>query len=124
MKRHIYIVLILFISCSRFTKIENKDGHFKLIQGSWVSEQDRNWKLFFENNRLLSIYQKDTTVYHFSIESKSCDIDYTTLELTFLKTISKEEKEIFCYEITGLSDTFLAYRYTVNGHLITFVKIE
>ena len=111
------LMLFVFVSCAMTNQQDNND--MAKLQGSWVSQEDNNWKFTFEGDKFFDIYGQESEECTFSISKKSCNEEYTTLEATFLKCSCEE---VLCLEITSLTDTTFSYRDTSTGKLHTFKK--
>ena len=112
---------IIFVSCA--IMISQNGDDLSKIQGSWVSEEDSNWKLIFSGDKVISTYGiEELRKCTFSISKKSCDTTYSSLELTYMKHLC--EDDMWCFEIYGITDTVLSYRETSTGRLNVFKKIK
>jgi hypothetical protein len=91
------------------------------LNGVWVSVDDKNARIIFKEQRFYSLYGKDTLdAGSFKRSVHSCDSKYmnNTQKADFILLISKLDES--CFEITGLSDSTLAYRHTGSGRLHVF----
>ena len=90
------------------------------LQGTWVSNEDEHYRVKFTKDKFYEIYGSDTSVYKYTRSSKSCDESYSKdPKLDFLSIDDGR-----CFEITGVTDTTLAYRYTVSGKMQVFHKLH
>ena len=94
----------------------------KSIQGKWISEEDTLSTITFNKDSFFEIYNADTIFAGKYIRSSiSCDSNYLAdigeKNLDFLQFDSGT-----CYEITGLSDSILAYRHTSSGKMHVLYK--
>ena len=91
------------------------------IQGKWVNNNDNNYVVKITKDSFYEIYNIDTSFYKYFRSSKSCDTNYlnknSNLNLHF---ISLDDDR--CFEITGLTDSTLAYRHTASGKIQVFIK--
>jgi hypothetical protein len=110
----ILIVLGLIHKCSNTNNMS--------IQGEWASVEDEHYIVKFTADKFYEIYNKDTSFYNYSRSSKSCDENYLKKEDKSLDFIKVNDGR--CFEITGLSDTILAYRYTISGKIQIFHKTK
>lgn len=94
----------------------------QLLQGKWVDTEDENSSIRFEHGNFYMFYNSDTIqTKKYEMTNVSCDTNYynnkNIEELNFLRV-----EDGTCYEITGFSDSILAYRHTVSGKLHVFRK--
>ena len=93
------------------------------IQGKWVNSDDNNYVVKITKDRFYEIYNNDTSFYKYSRSSKSCDTSYLNeTNNPNLDFISLDDGR--CFEITGLTDSTLAYRHTVSGRMQVFNKVQ
>lgn len=90
------------------------------LHGTWISDEYEHYIVKFTSDKLYEIHDKDTSVYNYLRGSKSCDESYS--KEPNLDFLSLEDGR--CFEITGLTDTSLAYRHTVSGRLQVFHKLS
>lgn len=98
----------------------------KSIIGKWKEILDENSIMIFEELNYWTLYNKDTIFTGtYSRSSNTCDSIY------FSKANSNNNILDFirlsdgtCYEITGINDTILAYRYTSSGRIHVFKKAK
>jgi hypothetical protein len=92
------------------------------IEGKWIDKEDPLSIMVFTDTKCIEIYNNKTlssSGYHKS--THSCDSAYYPEKAAKkLDFISLEDGR--CFEITGLSNTALAYRYTKNGKLHVFYR--
>ena len=92
------------------------------IQGKWVNKDDNSYVVKITKDKFYEIYNKDTSVYKYYRNSKSCDTSYlnenNNPNLDFISLVDGR-----CFEITGLTDSTLAYRHTASGRLQVFYKL-
>ena len=91
------------------------------IQGKWVNNDDNNYVVKITKDNFYEIYSHNTSFYKYSRSSKSCDKSYlkedNNPDLDFIRLNDGR-----CFEITGLTDSTLAYRHTVSGKMQVFHK--
>jgi hypothetical protein len=92
------------------------------IQGKWVSSSDNNYVVKITKDKFYEIYKNDTSFYKYSRSSKSCDTSYLNETNPNLDFISLDDGR--CFEITGLTDSTLAYRHTASGRMQVFNKVQ
>lgn len=85
------------------------------IQGTWTIEEDEHYVVKITQDDFFEIYDKDTSVCKYSSRSKTCDEKYLKETNSSLDFISVEDGR--CFEITGITDSTLAYRYTASGRM-------
>lgn len=91
------------------------------IQRKWVNSDDNNYVVKITKDRFYEIYNNDTSFYKYSRSSKSCDTSYLNENSNSnLDFISLDDGR--CFEITGLTDSTLAYRHTASGRMQVFIK--
>lgn len=96
--------------------------HQESIDGIWISKEDKMSKIIFSKNNYCSIYDTDTiSKGTFERSAYTCDSSYIdpTIRADFILLRGEHED---CYEITGLTDSTLAYRHTASGRIHVFYK--
>jgi hypothetical protein len=89
--------------------------------GSGVSKTDKRSRIIFDHTRFYSLYNKDTLEAGiFKRLDHSCDSKYMDINLKGDFILLKPGNDERCYEITGLTNSTLAYRHTVSGSLHVF----
>lgn len=125
LKHWLPFMLFLFFS----TIVVNSQTLYKnsSIVGTWVSEDDSNWKLIFTaDNKCYQYYSNsltETDSFIISNTSPQCGVrvpidNYTS----YLQLINTQNAETICYEINGITDKNLSLRVIDNGGAIVFVK--
>ena len=111
----------VFIS-SAFNRKSTLDS---TIIGTWISEEDTNWKIIFTNDKCTWMYENNQTDeynYILSNTSPQCGsnvlVTGETKYLQITNTINVEDK--LCYEIYGLSPTTLTLREVNSGGFKVF----
>lgn len=92
------------------------------IQGNWINKNDNLSVLNIGKNSFCQIYNRDTvSCEKYFRSSVSCDSNYLKYKneknLDFIRL-----EDGICYEITGLTDSTLAYRHTGSGKIHVFSK--
>lgn len=119
MKRYFQCIYLFMITCS----IQNRSPqHLKSIQGTWIDSEDKYSIMKIDRKNYYRIYKHDTTFFgKYWRSSVSCDSNYlndkTEKNLDFIRL-----EDGTCYEITGLSDSTLAYRHTTSGKVYLFFR--
>lgn len=120
--------MYFFLSSITFLLAFNKKvSSDATIIGTWVSEEDTNWKIIFTNDKCTWMYQNNQTDeynYILSNTSPQCGsivlVTGETKYLQFTNTINIEDK--LCYEIYGLSPTTLTLREINSGGFKVFER--
>ena len=90
----------------------------------WVNREDKHSIVKFDKTMYFQIYNADT-VYSgkYFRSSSSCDTSYLDnnkeKNLDFISIADGT-----CFEITGLTESTLAYRHTVSGRMHEFYKSQ
>lgn len=97
------------------------------IIGTWISEEDTNWKMIFTSDKCKWIYQNNQTdEYNYILTNTSpqCGsnvlVTGETKYLQITNTLNIEDK--LCYEIYGLSPTTLTLREINSGGFKVFER--
>ena len=113
-----------FFFFTLFLIVSTYSCHQESIDGTWISKDDVMSKIIFTKNSYYSIYGTDTISRGtFERRSYTCDSSYIDpiVKADFLWLRGEHET---CYEITGLTDSTLAYRHTTSGKLQVFHKTK
>jgi hypothetical protein len=89
------------------------------VEGHWISKIDRRYKLIISKDRFIEIYERDTTSNKYWRTQTSCDSSYYrgNEKLDFIKIADGR-----CFEVTALTASKLAYRYTPSNRLWVFER--
>ncbi len=124
MKTKIRIIVTVVISTIliSFTTNQNQDAS---IIGTWISQEDNNYKLVFNGNTCTWIYSgQSNTTYSFSLSNTSpqCgEVVPVTSELNYLRLVnSSNSNETLCYEIYSLTETTLTLRPIEKSGFLIF----
>lgn len=124
MKTKIRIIVTVVISTIliSFTTNQNQDAS---IIGTWISQEDNNYKLVFNGNTCTWIYSgQPNTTYSFSLSNTSpqCgEVVPVTSELNYLRLVnSSNSNETLCYEIYSLTETKLTLRPIEKSGFLIF----
>jgi hypothetical protein len=116
--------LLLAACCLSFVPPHSTDK--RLILGTWVSEQDKKWKLVFTPTTCTQYYSGKTTSaerYAFSNTTPQCGEKVPVEKYTsYLQLTDMQNHEATCYEVNGLTATTLSLRPIHNGGAMVFVK--
>lgn len=113
-------ILILFILVNI---PQNQDE--RLIIGTWVSNQDSNWRLeFIDTNLCIQYYTGEPNeeyAYTISNSSPQCGYDVLVDDTTsYLQLVNKATGESLCYEINGIARETLSLRPVDKGGIMLF----
>lgn len=121
------LLIILLLSVIGFNSHQNQE-----FNGTWISEEDPNWKMVFTQDECKWYYENELTEnYYFSISNSTPQCGYEVpVESTtsYLKFISKDNSnDIICYEINGFAETTpgrktLSIRAVGRGGHMLFIK--
>lgn len=123
------LIAILMVAIVSLTMYSFKTLNFSepTIQGSWVSEDDANWRMVFDSTTCKWYYNnqlQDNYSYQISNSSPQCDktvlVDSNTEYLSITNTSDNTDK--ICYEIYGLTDDTLTLRVIDRGGFLIFHK--
>ncbi|MDO6389918.1 hypothetical protein Q4E40_07250 [Pontibacter sp. BT731] len=97
------------------------------ILGTWLSEEDKNWKLVFTSDGKCIQHYGDEVIstenYSISNTSPQCGLEFTVdANSTFLQLINVGDESTICYYITGLSDEYLTLSVVGRGGVLAFFK--
>lgn len=112
-------ILVILIALASIHKCSTNNLS---IQGTWTSMEDKHYVVKFTKDKFYEVYNSDTNIYKYSRSSKSCDENYLKETNVNLDFFNLEDGR--CFEITGLTDSTLAYRHTVSGRLQVFHKMK
>jgi len=114
----IYIVLAITFDSIQPCSAQQK----KPIQGAWIDNEDKNSVVKFDRKKYYQIYKFDTVFSgKYFRSSTSCDSNYLNYNsIKNLDFICVDDGT--CFEITGLTDSTLAYRHTISGKVHLFFR--
>ena len=97
------------------------------ILGTWVSEEDSNWKLVFTSDGKCIQHYGDEVISNesFSISNTSpqCGFEVTVnADSAFLQLTDMGDGSMICYYITGLHDEYLTLSVVGQGGVLAFSK--
>jgi hypothetical protein len=116
-----FVILTCSILTS-FTVIMNQEAS---IIGSWISEEDHNYKMVFSGNTCAWIYSgQPTTTYSFTLSNSSpqCgEVVPVTTASNYLKLVNvNNNSDTMCYEVYSLSETTLTLRPIDKSGFLVF----
>lgn len=116
MKKLISICLLFFVftfSCKAQSQLQQVNSVSNQLIGTWISEDDTNWKIQFNTNGNCYWYytNEDTEVFSYSISTTSPQCGYevrvNTADDYYLK-LTDSDNEVICYEILGVDSSTLS----------------
>jgi hypothetical protein len=121
-KIRIIVTVVISTILISFTTNQNQDAS---IIGTWISQEDNNYKLVFNGNTCTWIYSgQSNTTYSFSLSNTSpqCgEVVPVTSELNYLRLVnSSNSNETLCYEIYSLTETTLTLRPIEKSGFLIF----
>ena len=116
-----FVILTCSILTS-FTVIMNQEAS---IIGSWISEEDHNYKMVFNGNTCSWVYSgQPTTTYSFTLSNSSpqCgEVVPVTTASNYLKLVNvNNNSDTMCYEVYSLSETTLTLRPIDKSGFLVF----
>ncbi|MCL6293777.1 hypothetical protein [Jejuia spongiicola] len=93
------------------------------IIGTWLDEEDNNYKLVFLTNGTCKEYENSEliTTYNYSIVSSNCD-DYSASNSIYLRWLDDEDSQISCLEILNITDDSLSLMIIDKAERLFFNK--
>jgi hypothetical protein len=118
----ILVAVVIFSLLTSFTMRPNQKAS---IIGSWISEEDQNYKMVFSGNTCTWVYSgQPTTTYSFTLSNSSpqCgEVVPITSETNYLKLVNvNNNTDIMCYEIYSLSATKLTLKPIDKSGFLVF----
>lgn len=116
------LILSWFITTSLVNPVDNEES--KII-GTWISENDIEWKLIFTGDKKCTQFYSNQLIesdnYLISNTSPQCGIEVTIDSLTsYLSIENSITLEKSCYEIYGISDSIRSISPIGVGGVIIF----
>lgn len=93
------------------------------IIGTWVDEEDNNYKLVFLSNGNCKEYDGSqlVTTYNYSITQASC-ANYNSRNSFYLKWFDTEDSQTSCLEILNITDNALSLMIVDKAERLFLVK--
>ena len=123
--KYIIIILTLLITSSETETSQE-------FIGTWISEEDPNWKMVFTQAECTWYYENEITEhYYYTVANSSpqCDLEVPIETYTSYLTLTSktDPKDKLCYEINGFAETTirrktLSIRSLGKGGFFLFVK--
>ncbi len=106
----------------KFSKVSIQDTS---IIGTWISEEDNNYKMVFNGTTCTWLYSGQTTsTYNFTLSNSSSQCQQevpVTTETKYLQLINPTNpSDKICYEIFALSETTLTLRVVDQSGFLIF----
>lgn len=97
------------------------------IIGTWISEEDTNWKIVFTKDHTCDQYYTDSIIekdtYVISNTSPQCGLEVEVAEHTSYLTLTDTATgDKICYEMNGISEKKLSLRVIGLGGAIVFTR--
>jgi|GEM_PF-1663743 hypothetical protein len=121
-KQKLFLVLsFLSLICFAQANDEKKD-----IVGTWISEEDSNWKIVFTaDSKYIDYYEgrvSEKGIYSLSNTIPQSEPSVPTGNgISYLKLVDSD-KVVQFYEINGISSTTLSLTWIDNGNLLVFKR--
>jgi len=122
------IMIFLVLSfCSLFCNAQTNDEK-KDIVGTWISEDDSNWKVVFTADNMYCQYYEGNVIekglYTISSTIPQTEPNVPTGEdISYLKLVDSDWNTEF-YEINGVGADTLSITWIENGNLIVFNRFK
>lgn len=119
------LIFLITLSCKAQINQEQaivNDFSTKII-GTWIEEEDQNYKLIFLSNGLCKEYvnQQLVSTYNYIVSGNSCG-QYNESDVVFLKWVDNEDSENYCMEILNVTDDALSLMIIDRGKRLFFNK--
>ncbi|RZJ86973.1 MAG: hypothetical protein EOO60_12765 [Hymenobacter sp.] len=117
--------LLLAAGCLSFAPHPRPRPDSELILGTWISAEDKNWKLVFTKDKCTQYYSGQAPeVDHYALSNKSpqCGTKVPVESFTSYLQLTDSKHLTLCYEITSLDATNLAYRLVYSGKVALFKR--
>lgn len=120
--RGVLIAVVIFSLLTSFTMRPNQDAS---IIGTWISEENHNYKMVFSGNTCTWIYSgQPSTTYSFKLSNSSpqCgEVVPVTTVSNYLKLVNvNNNSDAICYEVYSLSETTLTLRPIDQSGFLVF----
>lgn len=121
-KSGLLTLMLLCLTLTSFTYNPKQDAS---IIGTWISEEDNNYKMIFNGTSCTWLYSGETTnTYNFALANTSpqCgEVVPVTNQTKYLRLVSTTNtSDQMCYEIYGLSETKLTLRIIDRSGFLVF----
>lgn len=117
-------LFLIFIFLTSFNPLRAQESS---IIGTWVSEEDPNFKMVFEGNICTWLYASEPSgIFNFSLSNSTpqCGqevlVDTETKYLHLIKTTNSTDE--ICYEIYGLTQQYLTLRVIDKSGFLIFIR--
>ncbi|MFD2245863.1 hypothetical protein [Pontibacter ruber] len=107
---------------------DSSEKQMERIVGTWLSEEDTNWKLVFTAEGICYQYYQEealeTEKFTISNTMPQCDeVEHIDAETSYLQLENIESNEKTCYEINGITGSFLSLRPLTLGGAMVFKRL-
>lgn len=118
-------IIITVLTYSLLTSFGINPNPEASIIGTWISEEDHNYKMVFNGNTCSWVYSgQPTTTYSFTLSNSSpqCgEVVPVTTESNYLKLVNvNNNSDTMCYEVYSLSETTLTLRPIDKSGFLVF----
>ena len=103
--KNIYLVLLFLtitFGCKAQQRTQLNDYTTEII-GTWISNDDLNYKREFTNNGICKDYSENVLVSTFSYSIGSSCENENTVDFIYLQLID-EDDDVYCFEINGINE--------------------
>lgn len=121
-KSGLLTLMLLSVLLTSFTYKYNQDAS---IIGTWISEQDNNYKMVFNGTTCTWLYSEQSSgIYTFALSNSTTQcgqevpVTNETKYLTLVNTNNATDR--ICYEIYGLTETTLTLRVIDQSGFLIF----
>jgi hypothetical protein len=132
-KLKIILVSVVLINFSAKSQVKDsvisKESYFineTSLFGQWQSEDDSNWVLIFNEQKLVELYDNEPLDTMFYKLSTSCDLKDSSSSVSLLQAFLlfgyDNDPITKCYQILNLSDSTLSCMNNKTGEFFIFRK--
>ncbi len=104
-----FLLIILTVIMSYSCKAQQISNYSSKIIGTWIDEEDNNYKLEFLSNGICREYDGNEliSIYNYSIVNNNCGEFNSSINF-YLKWIDTEDSQTTCLEILNITDEVLS----------------
>lgn len=85
--------------------------NLKLLQGKWVSAEDKKYKVVITDSFFIEYYgKKKTSIYTYIVENGK------------LIKMDSADKSVYSYDIMSLTNKYLSLMYLTRGNILVFKR--
>jgi len=100
----------------------------KLLHGKWQCEDDANWLLMFDEQKLIEVYDNEHLDTMFYNLSKSCDLKDSSSSVSLLQAFLlfgyNTDSNIEYYKILNFNDGTLSCMNNKTGEFFIFKRVD